>query len=746
MRNPFLPTIAVAFLLPLASGLSQQNPPKWPGQGTPAPAGDNGPTTGSISFPNSPVGDVIAYYELITGKKVIRDNNLNNATVTIFAAKPMPKEQAAQFIESALLLNGIALVPTGDDTLKALNTSNRKPVAEVVPLFTGTQGIPDGDGVISYFMPLKYISPEEAKKTFEAHVTLHDYGTLTIAPGGTSLLITENGRLVKRLIELQGLLDKEPNKVASEFVQLQRADAIRVAELVSNALTPPEKSGPSGAGGGGAPRPPGQPGAAEPGAISVSSAGGLIGGDLKLVPDERTNRILIIAAPSNIPVVRNMIVQFDVAAELSKPVSRTLRYISVAETLPILVNVLGGPGDKQDSTSNPGGGNIPRAIPVNPGAQGSSGGLSSAGSSAGGAAADQLSDSQESEGLISAEVGKTWMVGDPKSNLIMISGPPESVAKANLILNQLDQKPKQVYLATVIGELTVGHNMELGINYLQSYNKDYKFGSGFVGNALGGAAVQKNGLLDPTTILGAASGLTFYGVIGDAAAYYIHALEGTNRFKVLSRPVVFTSNNKRAKIASGQKIPVPTSTISQLNDGGGLIGNAANSVFGSNVALQSNITFEDVLLKLEVVPLINANGEVTLKIVQTNNSVVGSQQVSGNSIPIIGTQELNTTITVKNRQTIVLGGLVSESIKKDYSGIPLLCQIPYLGYAFRTTTTERDRKELMIFIQPVVIDDNAQAVQVTADEKMRTEIPSDVGDQLKFENGTPGIKALKAVH
>jgi type II secretory pathway component GspD/PulD (secretin) len=217
-------------------------------------------------------------------------------------------------------------------------------------------------------------------------------------------------------------------------------------------------------------------------------------------------------------------------------------------------------------------------------------------------------------------------------------------------------------------------------------------------------------LVRPETIATALNGLTIYGVVGDAVEYYVRALESTNKFKIISRPVVYTANNKKAKIATGQRIPVPLNTLSTA-------GSTVNTA-----SIQSTIAFQDVLLKLEVIPLINANGDVSLKIAQTNDSVVGSQTISGNSIPIIGTQELNTSITVKNGQTIVLGGLVSEQKTRDARGIPLLSRIPGLGYLFSTTEKKFNRQELLIFIQPVVVDDIESAKIQSELERKRTEI------------------------
>src|SRR4029453_15756564 len=136
----------------------------------------------------------------------------------------------------------------------------------------------------------------------------------------------------------------------------------------------------------------------------------------------------------------------------------------------------------------------------------------------------------------------------------------------------------------------------------------------------------------------------------------------------------------------------------------------------------TNIAFQDVVLKLEVIPLINSNKEVNLTIAQVNDNVVGQQQVGKKSVPIIATERLVTTVTVANKSAIVLGGLITENEERTTSGIPLLCRIPVLGSAFRRTKNSKTRKELLTFIQPVVVEDNSEAAEASFKEDARTKI------------------------
>ena len=148
------------------------------------------------------------------------------------------------------------------------------------------------------------------------------------------------------------------------------------------------------------------------------------------------------------------------------------------------------------------------------------------------------------------------------------------------------------------------------------------------------------------------------------------------------------------------------------------------------------LTFKEVVLKLEVLPTINADGEVTLDIVQINDRVIGEQLVGENLVPVIGKQELNTTVTVPTDSTIVLGGLITESNDEKEEGFPFVKNIPILGRAVKSTQDTVERKELMIFIQPVVVENDDETMTASHDEDVRTKIGEDAA-RVYPTPGTP---------
>jgi len=166
----------------------------------------------------------------------------------------------------------------------------------------------------------------------------------------------------------------------------------------------------------------------------------------------------------------------------------------------------------------------------------------------------------------------------------------------------------------------------------------------------------------------------------------------------LNRPVVFTSNNKKAIIASGQEIPVPVSTLSTINN---TVSNPGQTPF-NNFGTQSSIQYKKVALQLEVVPLINSEKEVSLDILQKLDSLGLPTTIDNNQIPTIVTRYIKTNVSAPNGATIVLGGLITDTKRFDKSGIPILSRIPIVGPLFRATRKVGERKELLILMRPEV--------------------------------------------
>ena len=339
---------------------------------------------------------------------------------------------------------------------------------------------------------------------------------------------------------------------------------------------------------------------------------------------------------------------------------------------------------------------------------------------------DRLTDEAAQAAPQSVTLGEIKIIGDNSSNSIIVFGPPESKERAKQILDLLDQRPKQVYLAVVIGQLRVTNDMEYGVNYLIRYR-------GASGNGVAAAVLNPllfpgltgtlpvaSSIANPAALangIQSLSGLTVFGTIADSVDVYARFLESTNRFRTLSRPVIYTTNNRKATILSGQKVPVPTSTLTTATGGG---------INNQGSAVTSNIQYQDVVLKLEVIPLINSDREVNLVIAQTNDNIIGTDEISGNQVPRIATQEITTSVRVPNGSTIVLGGLITEDKERNQSGVPYLSRIPVLGSLLGGRTNNKvDKNELIVMIQPVVVETNEDMMKASAYEGDRTPLGQD---------------------
>jgi general secretion pathway protein D len=718
-------------LLALTITLSAARAQQTGGQPAPKPSTEQ---ESLVSFQaiNANVDTILMQYEQLTGKVLIKDSNLaaNALPITISIPQPVPKTELVRLIEASLLLNNIVMVPAQEpNSVKVININTGKnPRSEGVRLFTGPESIPEGEQVISYYMPFRYISAAEALTVFQTHILPRAYTSFVPINSAQALLITESTTVIRQLTALQELIDVPPAKTVAEFVPLVRADAERVAKTINDLMKYQREQRPGGEQG---PVAPGQP----PGPQQVSAAGatdaGLLSGQAQVIPDTRTNRILVVARPQNLSYFVTLIHEFDAAVGAAAPLEYHLRYVSAGEVLPVLHDLLAedqtqaGQGvspqnqPQQQYRVNLGGG------PASTG--GGGGGYSSVSGTAGsvGAGQDLLQEPNEQLGPQAVIVGRSRVISDAKDNKILVIGPPESVRKVQTILDRLDRRPQQVYLSTVIGQLTLTNQFQFGVDWVQTFKKMSQHGGVATTNlntpgiiTSGGQIIGQPQKFLSNAAIPALSGLAIYGAINDAISVFVRALDSRSNFKILARPAVYTANNKRAVISSGQRVPVPESTLSNLTTGttGGVINNSAST------AVAATVGYEDVELRLEVIPLINSNNEVTLKIAQINDTLGSNVTISGNQVPIVNSQRLTTTVTVPSGATIVLGGLIQDKVTKDANGIPYLMDVPYLGNFFKYTTTNRERDELLVFIQPSVVNDDVQTLRASLKEERRTKI------------------------
>ncbi len=784
MRNfIFCSSLAVCAAV---SSLAQQ-PAANPG--APIPGLANGNVR--LQFPNSDIREVLSVYELLTKKRVVTDNQVAG-TVNIVVAGEIPKEEAVRIIEINLLLNGITLIPVENSNIVKVVGTGKNPRGAAIPIISDELLIPANEQVVTFIAKLHYADPTELQQTLTGFVgqSQGGYTNITALPKAQALLITENSATIRGLVHILHEIDVPPAEVVSEFIPLERADA---SDVLAKLMAIFEKQPANGSAPGGVPVARATPaGTALPANAVAESVGektveirpgslsedSIIVGKIKLTADIRTNRIHVVTRPVNMTFVRTLISEFDAKGKFGEPVARPLRYISVADVLDVVVQAITEPGMKQETG---GGGSKPSQAANSQSNNSNGGGGFNGGGGGGGGGNGSLS---VSEGLSTAPVdtvpearvvGTTKIIADKNANAIIVIGGEDVKTKVFRLLDHLDQRIPQVMLNTIIGELNLDQKDQFGVDYilrnsglglspivLNGGNGTSANGTGNTGTSTGtGAAASGTGnggtsttgtngqatdlvgfngsqpvanlsnLLNQNTISKIATlgggGVTGYVTAGNSLTAIVTALQNTNRFRVVSRPSVFTRNNKKAIIASGQEIAVPTSIQSALN--------STNNSNG--IVTNSSVQFKNVTLQLEVVPLINSDREVSLDILQKEDEVSGSTRIDNNDIPNIATRYVRTSVTVPNQATLVLGGLIKQSINHVKSGVPILSNIPVLGYLFSNTTKEKIRTELVILIRPEVSWAPPEANQIRQRAEEFLNIPPNLESTIYPPNRIP---------
>lgn len=713
-----------------------------PGQNATSPVNDGSMI--KVNFPNTPVQAIIPFYTQITGKKMILDSALQGEPLRIIAPDPLTRTEAIAFIEATLLLNGYAIIPVDPKTVKLIHHSGGKnPASHGLNVYTAIHDLPQNEEICHFVLPLEHISPDEASKAFQQVIKLNSYGSITPVMNSAALIITENSITIRSIVEIAKVIDVPPAEIANEMIQLERSDAESVGEIISEIFEEREKAAESAAAANpSTPATPAvaTPNGARPGASpnSSNSTGNSAGTNpaiakVKVIPHRRTNSLLVIARPVDITYIRGLVEKLDQQSDNVTFLKRKFSYLDVGDFLPVAYNALAKDTDIQSETgsSGIGGGSSsssrrrPSSSSNTPstdsnrdsGGSGfnnndlSGGGFgSNTGSQSNRSQRSLLDDPEATSAPESLIVGKTLLIADPQSNSLVVSGSPEHITIIDQLIQEMDVRPQQVYISTIIGQLSLGGEFNYGFDFLNALDdftlrqKEFNNGSGT------GTTTSVAGALDiPLNGEGfGTAAMSFYGKLGSISRY-MRVLEGNKNFKVLSSPSMYTTNNGKAVISSGQRIAVPVNILS-------------NAGVGNIAATSASIDYRDVVLKLEVVPLINSDDEVTLRIAQINDNIIGEQNISGNTVPTIGTQELLTTVTVKNGATVVLGGLVTERTGNNERGAIFLRRVPVLKHLFGTTQKTTQRDELLIFIQPKIINSKDHLDSPNAIEARRSQI------------------------
>jgi len=292
------------------------------------------------------------------------------------------------------------------------------------------------------------------------------------------------------------------------------------------------------------------------------------------------------------------------------------------------------------------------------------------------------------------------------TNALIISAKQDVLVELESVIGQLDIRRAQVLVEAIIVELSDSLAKDLGVQFLFRGDGDntplvaQRFGSpnpdlissvasesladSSGSSALGTAAV--NSLLG---IEGLAVGVGRINSSGNIFASIINLVAEDSDSNILSTPSIMTLDNEQASIVVGQEIPITT----------------GETLSSSNSNPFRSVNREEVGIKLEVTPQINEGNAVKMTINQEVSSVYGPITPSSTDL-ITNKRVIKTTVLVEDGDTIVLGGLIDDNVQEIERRVPILGNIPLIGRMFRSTSTSRTKRNLIVFIKPTIIRDS----------------------------------------
>jgi general secretion pathway protein D len=313
-------------------------------------------------------------------------------------------------------------------------------------------------------------------------------------------------------------------------------------------------------------------------------------------------------------------------------------------------------------------------------------------------------------------MGDATITSDVDTRTLMIVTDATTNENIKVILAALDKPKPQVLINVVFLQVTHDNSFDLGAEATYKGPVSIKTNpDGVATTNFGIASQQKTDL----SFYGA-----FYQLIGRDVNATIHAMSGVTKTEILSRPSVLTRSNQQATILVGQKVPILTGTTQNTN---------SNSI-------TSTVTYQNVGIILSVTPFITNEGLVEMIVSPQISSLSPNavQLAGGGSSPVIDTRQADTVVVTPSDHTIVIGGLISTQKSNTDSKVPLLGDIPILGYAFKRQKKEDVKTELLIFLTPHVVARPEDLASLSESERAKLNFAPTTFEQADLSRFLPG--------
>ena len=668
------------------------------------------------------IQDLIQTISEITGQNFILDESVKGKKITVIAPGGFKKENAMKLFETILSLNGFAVVKK-DGTNIIVPKRDIKITS--IPTEIGKQLGVSSDSFVTRLVKLKNVQAQEVANILKPLISRE--GDIVVYPETNTLIIVETVDNLNRILKIIDNLDVETE---IEFIKIHNADAADVAAKLVEIFggTASTTSGSSALQSQQSRRQttstrsrnlPGSENRSEAPAISSQTTGQNSAVGFKVITDERTNSLIVIAYPNDMKKIKSVIEILDV--ETSEPeegiyVIRVLN-ADAEQLVSVLASLFGGTGSTGGF-----GGNTNRSQF----SQGSSPFSTNTGSSSSSTFGSNSATSRQpiQRGTTNttsavAETDSLRITSDPSTNSIIFIGSRRDYETVKQVIQELDVRRKQVFVEAAILEVSLDKIRSFGTNLSLAFtvNGDTL---GFGGTVLPGVpsllgvAADSNASMN---LLGSLSGL-FLGAVGPTVdpdgsgpippipsfTALFQALTSLTDVNVLSTPSILTTDNEPAEIIVADVIPFPT----------------GSTVGDSGVTVQT-IQREPVGIRLSIVPQISEGDYLNLNIL-TEVSAIRQAPVQGLNTAQFGiattTRTADSSIVVKNGQTIVIGGLVQDRESVIQNRVPVLGNIPVLGTLFKFKQRESQKINLMILLTPRIVESD-QDMQRILEERQR---------------------------
>jgi len=650
-----------------------------------------------LSFNKADIVDVLEQASRWTCRNFMYTEDVARGKITLLSKTPVTADEAYAAFLAALNANNVAVYPTGKYyKLHRLPDTKKNPI----PTYVGDEGTPSTEQPITKVIKLRFADPDQLRGILGNFTSPQGADIQSIPPD--TLVITDIGLNIRRIERLIDGIDRAGAGDLVRLVQIRYASAKDIADKV-NQIFQAQGGGRTarrqvlGAG----PR-AGQPGAAAP---AVPQGGGPTEVSVsKVIPDERTNKLIVIADEKSFDRLMELVEQLDVPTSGEGGIHVLfLRHANAEEMAQTLSNLAQGQTRRTSSTGAPG------ALPT---------GVSTPMQRA--TQAQQTGNAPQGDATAELFAGDVKITADKTQNALLVQAGGADFLAIQRLVAKLDRPRRQVFVEAVILEVNLRDDKQFGVAAHRLLPVSYKGEDAVLPLVSKPGGLSSFDLSSILTLGGFLTGfagpesseLASLGLPGiPSLGVLVQALQKSSDVNVLSTPHLLASDNEESEITVGQNVPfqagfAPSGISNLLSGSSTQSGAALGSLLGTqgSLGLSVPIQRQNVELRVKLKPQINEGGNVRLTLEVQNEEIASQDAQLG---PTTSKRTVKSQIVAKDQSTIVIGGLIQERNLRSVSKIPFLGSLPIVGWLFRETQTTKAKTNLLIFLTPYIIRDEA---------------------------------------